>query len=114
MKKKTWAEFRMFLADVVEQLGDHAHLKRCVELLRDTDYEGPALFNVGCTSIHTLYEEMLEDVEEFKSGKMSDEDAFNEWWKYDGGRVVLRDWIIDTHPGLCPDEVAFLADELVM
>ena len=84
-----WKGFRLFLADKIVANCSHPHAIRHAELLRDTDYEGPELFNVGVPTVHGMYEEM-------RSGIASGEyDGLKDWWRWSGA-ACLRSWLIET------------------
>jgi hypothetical protein len=72
----------------------------------NTDYEGAELFSVSAYPPHSLFEDMADDVD------TTDADELDSWWEYEG-KHAIRDWVIDMHSGLCPDDVVAAVDQLL-
>lgn len=105
-----WVEFRKKLGEALQQRiqnvqGTRARIfiQKRIDLILDVDYEGPPICGGEMTSLHCVYEEVyLRDVEDYCDNWSGFED-----------HDAIHDWLIDSHPGLCPSEIAFGVEELI-
>jgi len=101
-----FSAFRIALADKLDiQPGTITHIVQCKAILLRTSCEPHCLFFVSATPPHCLYEDFyLEDQDDFR--------GFDDWYEEEGNGF-FRDWLIDMHPGLCPEHVVTAIDEII-
>lgn len=108
-KPLEWIEFRKKLGELLQsrlhrvtEKFPKEFLQTMVNLILDVDYEGPPICGGEMTSLHSVYENVyLLDFEEFKDG-------WDDFEQHD----AIHDWLIDSHPGLCPQNVVEAVEEL--
>lgn len=109
-KPLKWTEFRKKLAKALKPRIEEVQVEEAVIFIKkrihqifDLDYEGPPICGGEMTSLHNVYEEVyLRDVEDY-------EDAWEDFEVHD----AIHDWLIDSHPGLCPSEIAEGVEQLL-
>jgi hypothetical protein len=101
-----WSEFRSQLAEALRAQakvtgGTTAYINELIDDI-DSDYEGAPICGGSMPSLHEGFEEEYL----YEAGYM---DGFGEVLAADW----LRDWLINSHPGLCPKEQVEAIDKLL-
>lgn len=108
-KPLEWVEFRKKLGETLQSrlhrvsgAAPKRFLQKMINYVLDVDYEGPPICGGEMTSLHTVYEDIY--LYEFKEYQTDWED----FEQHD----AIHDWLIDSHPGLCPQNIVEGVEEL--
>ena len=89
----SWTEWRQRLASELRSLEPTTdHVQQAIELIDEIDYEGAEI-----AGLHDVYEYAY-------LAECEDGYVINEWDDFHLDDAVY-DWLINSHPGLCPYDV---------